>query len=210
MYYSRTRFIVNLLPLLHQATALRRVITVFAGGKEGPLDPSDFSGRKVSLISQRGHFSSLLTLSLEVLAKEAPDVAFIHNFPGPVKTNLFREGKGVAMFIVRALFGVIGPFIYIPNEEAGERHLFLSTSARYPAGASGDTASGVPLAEGVAVARGTSGKNGSGVYSVGWNVESSGHRVEELLTKFRKEGMLEKVWKHTQEEFKRITGVETA
>ena len=31
--YSRNRFIVNLLPLLQQATALRRVVTAFAAGK---------------------------------------------------------------------------------------------------------------------------------------------------------------------------------
>ena len=105
---------------------------------------------------------------------------------------------------------VIGPFIYIPNQECGERHLFLATSARYPAGTSGEAASGVPLAGGVAVVRGTSGESGSGVYSIDWDGDSSGPKVEELLAKFRKEGLVEKVWRHTEEEFKRITGLEAA
>jgi hypothetical protein len=210
IHLSRARFIVNLLPLLQQATVLRSVVTVFAAGKEGPLDTTDFQGWRVPLLSQRGHASSLVTLSLEALAKKAPDVSFIHDFPGPVKSNLARGGQGAAIFILKAVFKVIGPLIYIPTQESGERHLFLATSARYPAGTGDDTALGVPLAGGVAVARGTSGKSGSGVYSIDWDGESSGTKVEELLAKFRKEGMVEKVWKHTEEEYKRITGLETA
>jgi hypothetical protein len=149
-------------------------------------------------------------LSLEALAKKAPDVSFIHDFPGPVKSGIARGTKGAAMSILKVVFMVIGPLIYIPNQESGERHLFLATSARYPAGTVGDTAPGVPLAGGVAVARGTSGKSGSGVYSIDWDGESAGPKVEELLAKFRKEGMVEKVWKHVEEEFKRITGLEAA
>jgi hypothetical protein len=114
------------------------------------------------------------------------------------------------MFMLKAVFMVIGPLIYIPNQESGERHLFLATSARYPARTGGNTVPGVPLAGGVAVARGTDGKSGSGVYSVDWDGESAGPKVEELLAKFRKEGMVEKVWKHTEEEYKRITGLEAA
>lgn len=162
------------------------------------------------MLSQRGHASSLITLSLEALAKKAPDVSFIHDFPGPVKSNIARDTKGAAMFILKAVFMVIGPLIYIPNQESGERHLFLATSARYPARTGGNTVPGVPLSGGVAVARGTDGKSGSGVYSVDWDGESAGPKVEELLAKFRKEGMVEKVWKHTEEEYKRITGLEAA
>ena len=57
----------------------------------------------------------------------------------------------------------------------------------YPANTNGDVASGVALADGVAVARGTSGKSGSGVYSVDSGGESAGPKVEELLAKSRKE-----------------------
>ena len=80
----------------------------------------------------------------------------------------------------------------------------------YPAGtAGGDTAAGVPLlAGGVQVARGTNGKSGSGVYSIDWDGESAGPKVEELLAKCRKEGVVEKVWEHTEEEYRRITGLE--
>ena len=209
-YYSRTRFIVNLLPLLQQATALRRVVSVLAGGKEGPVNTSDFQARKVSLLSQRGHLSAMTTLSLEALAKKAPDVSFIHDFPGPVKSKIARGGQGAAIFVLNVVFTAIGPLVGIPTQESGERHLFLATSARYPAGMSGDATSGVPLVDGLAVARGTSGKSGSGVYSIGSDGESSGPKVEALLAKLRNEGTVEKLWEHTEGEFKRITGLEAA
>jgi len=195
-------------PLLQNATALRRVVTVFAGGKEGPIDTSDFQGWKVPMLSARGHVSSLITFSLEALAKKAPGVAFIHNFPGPVKSGIGRGANDIVMSVMKAIFWVIGPLVNMPVTESGERHLFLATSARYPAGKNGDAASGVPLADGVAVARGTGGTNGSGVYSVDQYGDSAGPKVKELLAKLRKEGVVEKVWKHTEGEFKRITGLE--
>ena len=105
---------------------------------------------------------------------------------------------------------VIGPLFFMANQECGERHLFLATSAKYPAAKSEDAALGVPLADGIAVARGTSGESGSGVYSVDEFGESSGPKVEELLAKFRKQGLVEELWDYTESEFKRITGLEVA
>lgn len=207
--HSRTRFIVNLLPLLQKATALRRVVSVFAATKEGPVDTKDFQGWNVPLMSQRGHASSIVTLSLETLAKKAPDVSFIHNFPGAVRSGIARGTKGAMFFMFKVVFKVIGPMVFIPTVEAGERHVFLATSARYPAGTSGNAASGVPLAGGVAVARGTSSKIGSGIYSVDAQGESAEPKVEELLAQLRKEGMVEKVWKHIEDENNRITGLES-
>ena len=46
------------------------------------------------------------------------------------------------------------------------------------------------------------------MYSVNLAGESSGNKVEDLLAKFRKDGLVEKFWKHTVDEFRRITGVE--
>ena len=201
VHHSRNRFITNLLPLLQQATALRRVVSVFAATKEGPVDAADFQGLKVPMLAQRGHASSIVTLSLEAVANKAPNVSFIHDFPGPVRSNIARGTKGAVMFTMKAVFKVIGPFIYIPTEESGERHLFVATSAKYPAGVDGDKAPGVPLAGGVAVARGTNGKVGSGVYSIDSSGESAGPKVEELLARFRKEKLVEKVWEDTEGEY---------
>ena len=88
--------------------------------------------------------------------------------------------------------------------------MFLATSARFPPGAGADTVAAVPLAGGVGVAKGVDGKTGSGVYSIDAEGESAGPKVEELMAKYRKEGMVEKVWEHTEGEFKRITGAVAA
>ncbi|KAI9806453.1 MAG: hypothetical protein M1833_003640 [Piccolia ochrophora] len=208
-HYSRARFIVNLLPLLQHGTSLRRVVTVFTGGKEGPIDVTDLQGWKLSMMYSRGHLSSMVTLSLEMLARKAPDVAFIHSFPGSVKTNLANNTTGLMWTLAKAVSKLLGPLIYIPAQECGERQLFLATSAKYPAGESAgrDASSGVPLAGGVSVARGNSGEDGSGVYSTRSDGGSAGPKVEELLAQLRKEGVLEKVWEHTEGEFVRITGL---
>lgn len=153
----------------------------------------------------RGHLASMLTLSMESLAKRAPDVSFIHNFPGPVKSNIARD-KNVINFVMRNLFAVIGPFVNMPEEECGERHLFLATSARYPARDNDNAATSTSLDNGVVVAQGTDGKESSGVYTPDAQGESAGPKVVALLAKLRDEGVVEKLWEHTETEFTRICG----
>lgn len=207
--HSRTRFILNLLPLLQNATTLRRVVSVFTGTKEGPVNMTDFQGRKVTdLLSHRGHASSLVTLSLESLAAKAPTVSFIHNFPGFVTSGIARGTKGLMMGAFRLISTLLAPLLSVPTVEVGDRHVFLATSAKYPAGESGDMAAGVPLVGGVRVARGITGEVGAGVYSVDAQGESADVRVEELLAQFRKEGLVEEVWKRIVDELVRITGRE--
>ena len=207
VYYSRTRFITNLLPLVATAPSLRRIVTVFAGTKEGPITPSDFPCRKVPMLAQRGHLASLLTLSLEHLAEQYPSVSFIHDFPGSVKTNLVRGGEGASIWVLKQVFRVIGPVVNLSAKECGERQLFLATSSKY---SSREDAKGVPLVAGSVVARGTDAKGSSGVYSLDSEGESAGPKVQELLAKLRKEGMVERVMDHTNGEFKRITQAERA
>ncbi|KAF4173461.1 hypothetical protein CNMCM8694_008454 [Aspergillus lentulus] len=183
-YYSRIRFAMNLLPLIRTTPALRRVVTVF----------------KLSATAGRGHFASMLTLSFEVLAQKAPEVSFIHDYPGFVKTDLARGTNGVGMAIVKGLFRVIGPFLYNPSEEVGERQTFFATGIRFPP-ASGD-AKGVP-SEGVGIATGTDGRKGSGVYSVHLDGDT---KVQEVLSALRESGLKNKMWKLVEEESIRVTG----
>ncbi|KAK3331764.1 hypothetical protein B0T19DRAFT_438646 [Cercophora scortea] len=208
--YARLRFLVNLLPLLQNATDLRRVVTVLAGTKEGPVDTSDFQCRHMSLMDlakARGHFSSILTFALETAAQKAPNVGFVHAYPGFVKTKFGYDVKGVGASILRGIYDVVypvvGPLFATPIGEAGERLLFLATSARFSE-AGGRT--GVPLAEDVAVAKGTDGKSGSGVYSVDNGGEPGSAKVEQLLGELRTQGIPQEVWAEVEGEFVRITG----
>lgn len=211
-YYARLRFIVNFLPLLENATNLRRVVTVLAGTKEGQVYVDDLQCRHRSLFSPgaRGHVTSMTTLSLEAIARKAPSVSFVHDYPGFVKTSLGSDLKGPVPTIFRAVFEaillLIGRFIETPLDESGERHVFFATSARFPAKVNTDAAGGVALPEGLAVARGTDGQAGSGVYSIFNDGESAPPKVEHLLETLRKDGTAQKVWANVEEEFIRITG----
>ncbi|KAL2146590.1 hypothetical protein VTI28DRAFT_3089 [Corynascus sepedonium] len=155
MYYARLRFIVNLLPQLQRAMGLRRVVSVLAGTKEGPVQTDDMQVRRMSVLRARGHAASLTTLALEEAAQRsaatistsgAGPVSFVHAYPGFVRTPLGRKdvsgATATALVAVNAVLGILGPLIYIPIEESGERHVFLATSARFRAatggGSSGD------------------------------------------------------------------------
>ncbi|KUJ06448.1 uncharacterized protein LY89DRAFT_692431 [Mollisia scopiformis] len=191
-YYSRIRFITNLLPLLQNAPTLRRVVNVGGGGLEGPLDVTDFPALRVPVPELRGHLITLVTFGIEAVAKTAPTVSFIHNYPGTVYTGLYRDMDAP-------------PFdtsLSVPIEECGERHFYLTTSARFPPREGESTA--VRLSDGIEVAAGTTGKIGTGIYSVGQTCESASSEVVELLAGLREKGMVEEVWGHTKGEFQRI------
>lgn len=209
-YYSRMRFIANLLPLLQQSP-LGRVVIVMAGTKEGPINPNDIPGKKVLPWRARGHLCSMLTLTLEHFAKLAPGVSFVHNYPGFVATPLAKSMKGVTGGVMRSVFWFTGLFStknYISLEETGGRHCFLATSSRFEsreryAKSSGKESS--PL-DGTEVAVGSDGVVGSGVYIVDEVCESGGKDVQQVLDGIRQEGTQEKIWKHLQGEFLRVTG----
>lgn len=207
-YYARARFILNLLPLLRRAPSLRRVVTVLAACHEGPIYADDFQGRKVPLSGMRGHNVSMTDLMLEHMSSLAPEVSFVHDYPGPVKSGFGRETNGIMMKVVISIFKIIGPLVYVPTWESGERHLFFATSARYPA-RSATGAAGVPVQGGVAVSGGTTGEVGSEVYAVNWDGKSAGPKSLQVLAKMREEGTVQRLWEHTMAEFKRVTGMES-
>ncbi|KAH8820229.1 fungal-specific transcription factor domain-containing protein [Xylogone sp. PMI_703] len=204
-YYSRLRFITNLLPLIQHAPSLRRVVVVAAGGKEGPIDPTDFPALRVPILKVRGHLGSMITLGLEAVAKQAPDVSFIHDYPGTVNTTLISRMGGLFGIFLRTYVWFLGRWVCVPIEECGERHLYLATSARFAPTEDGrGERSGVPLGVGIHAALKTT-EGSDGVYSVGWDCESAPPAVRKLLAKLREDGTADAVWRHTEDEFKRIT-----
>jgi hypothetical protein len=184
----------NLLPLLRKAPSLRRVVTVAGGGFEGSIDSDDFQALRAptSPPELRERLSTLITLGLEAVGRTAPDVSFIHDYPGTVKTPLLKDVPE------EMLKGAE----FVPLDECGERHVYLATSARYPP-KSGDVAM-APLSNGIKVAIGSNGELGSGVYSVGVDCETASATVLEKLRGLRENGMVDAVWNYTEGEFKRI------
>lgn len=210
-YFGRMRMAKNLLPLLQRATGPRRVVSSFTGAKEGRVYDDDWQGKegKVPFTAARGHGATMMTLGLEALAKEAPDVSFVHAFPGTVKTNIIRSDDSVILRTV-ALVSKAFFFLtrYTPIVEVGERHTFYCTSARFPPKkpANDTGAVGVELPDDVSVANGVDGNAGGGVYSVDTYGESADVKIEELLANYRKNGTADKLWKYTESEWQRVTG----
>jgi len=203
-YYARMRSVVNLLPLLSQAISLRRVVSVFAGSKEGKIFTNDLPAKNLGLTSVRGHVVSMMTLAFEAIAKQAPGVSFIHDYPGFVETGLSRELKGPTVAIMKVVFKPLMAILKIPIDEVGERHTFFATSARFPANE--PKADGLTLDKSVETAVSTEGKVGGGVYSIDYEAEGTSPKVQVVLTQLRENGTAERAWKHTQDEFVRITG----
>lgn len=142
------------------------------------------------------------------MAKRAPEVSFIHTVPGVVKSGILRDAEGTGMAIRIAISKLLMPLIATSPAESGERHAFVATSAVYPPGQQTSTSCiGVPL-QGLMTARGTDGKEGSGVYSISNKCEVASQKVEELLATFRKDGTAKKVWDYFAADFKRIMGVD--
>jgi NAD(P)-dependent dehydrogenase (short-subunit alcohol dehydrogenase family) len=203
-YYSRTRFIVNLLPQLKQATLLRRVVTVAAGGKEGKVFLEDLPARNLGVLTFRGHITSMITLSLATIARQAPSVSFIHNYPGFVKTGLSRELTGIGPAISKVILGPVMAILQIPIKETGERQVYFATSARVPPRLDYERAGGVYLSKGTETAVGVDGHRG--VYSIDYEAEGTTDKVQAVLKGLTEDGTAAKIWEHTESEFLRITG----
>jgi hypothetical protein len=183
-YYSRLRFITNLLPLVRSAVAsdppLARVISVLGAGHEGVVDTTDLSLRNPGSYSIRAaanHAISMTSLSFEHLAAEPANkgISFIHSNPGGVDTNIGRNfGPMVQKVLWAASSLILKPTgLMISQDESGERHVWMGTSESYK----------------------------SGLFLVGPHGEKAGDKA---LGKLKTEGTGEKGWSHTEEVFHKI------
>ncbi|KAL9039461.1 MAG: hypothetical protein Q9214_004870, partial [Letrouitia sp. 1 TL-2023] len=90
-YYSRMRFIHNLLPLLNQSPA-PRVVSVLAGGQERRLITDDLGLKHhFSLLNVIDQTTTMHTLALEHIAKTNPSISFLHVYPGWVQTDIMEN-----------------------------------------------------------------------------------------------------------------------
>ena len=178
-YYSRMRFILKLLPLLLASPFPATCVSVLCPGREGALYPDDLSLRHHYGYAAISHGAYMTTFFMEGLAKRYPEkLRLIHLYPGLVMTQGIETGKlpgWVKWIWTWFLRAAVTPFA-VPNQECGERILFLA-SERFPARATdgcerrreieGDGA----RAGAFEVALGTDGNVGSGCYAVTSNSE---------------------------------------
>jgi hypothetical protein len=203
MYYSRMRAIVKLLPLLLNSTLPAQVVSVYAAGYEAKLYPDDLSLRdlkRYTYSQARSHMIYMHVLFMETLAEKYPGkLSLAHIFPGiVVGPGYYDPGHPLWFKIMfRAIYPIFGKILTVPQKESGERMISLA-SPRYPPRPSDPS----KALKGNAVALGTDGKPGSGVYSLGWRGESN--IKTQVYEKFNKDEMRKKVWDHTTKAFEVI------
>jgi NAD(P)-dependent dehydrogenase (short-subunit alcohol dehydrogenase family) len=199
-YYARMRFISQLTPLLNKASEankLSRVVAVLdpqAGLRLGGLDYSDLSVRhNFSLKKAMVHASAMTSLSIAHLANQNPKTSYIHAYPSGVETGVTRELFGrfndAILFVLGGLFR---RFVFVPQVESGERHLFAATEPRYAPKA--DSAKTDVI--------GSDGVKGSGSYLLNWDGDILADTKK--AQKLREEGGIDKVWRHTEEVMSKI------
>jgi hypothetical protein len=214
VFYSRLRITQQLLPLLSVAaasTSLARVVNVASGTYEGAVDVSNLPLQDIPITQVfaklKPQAASMITLSMETLAAQAPAVSFVHDFPGAVYTSLHKNAVGamgmVVYIIVEMMYRLFGKWMFVPLEECVERQLHAATSAIYRP--RDGNARGVTL-DGSHVARGSDGVEGSGVYSIDWDGERRTEQSVIALKELRTKGVGEIVWKHVSGDFERIAG----
>lgn len=208
-YYSKVRFAVNLIPYIKKAPILRRCIFVFGSGLEGKVVTDDLNGRNLSSLRNRDSMSSMTSLAIDKLSQEAPEISWIHNFPGFVESGIWDGMEGAFGSLFRSSISILGRFSYMKPEECGQRQLFMATSNRFPpAKASNDEETGAPLIGEFRPIKGINGEEGGGSYTVNENGDPVSGKVMNLLAGYRTNGTQDIVWRHTLGTFKRITGAE--
>ncbi|KAK5999696.1 hypothetical protein QM012_005102 [Aureobasidium pullulans] len=204
LYYSRMRFITNLLPSLLCSTLPlgARVISIYAGGMEtmGTLHSSDLSldqPKHYSFGNCRTHSVAMKTMSFEDLAtKHAGKLSCSHMYPGLVVHKGFDDPNYPWWF--KIVWRIMKPFarffpMYLTPEEIGQRVLFQATGDRYAARG---------LESGTKVVDATNGVKGGGAYSVTYTNEVND--VSEFYQKLRAEKFQEAVLQHTENVFRAI------
>ncbi|KAF4468772.1 short chain dehydrogenase reductase family [Fusarium albosuccineum] len=192
-FYSRILFIQHLLPLLGEAEA-PKVVSVLSGGMEfSNPDLDDMDLKKpgnFGVVKAHKQYGAMKTITMEKLANENPDVAFIHSLPGWVDTGNVRRGYDpysiTGWLIWLFLEPLIGLFA-ISNDESGQRNLFQSTSAAF--GGRGVPWKGKP-------GENTLNKTDNGLFLVSAKCDCS--QNAKVLAVLREKAM-GRVWDHTQE-----------
>lgn len=205
LYYSRMRFITQLLPLLLASPLSGRVVSVFGPGRDTKLVLDDLSLRKPQNFgfgNLGSHAAYMTTLFFEKLAASHPGkLSLSHYFPMLVMTPAFKS-DGVPNWF-KYIFAVMSPLfrlLSVSPKECGDRVLF-HTSPRFPARPS--NAEAKSPAENGKVALSSDGIIGGGAYRTNWNGEvvplGKGYK------QIRKDEVSEKVWNHTMKAFQEIS-----
>ncbi|KAH6659020.1 hypothetical protein BKA67DRAFT_652288 [Truncatella angustata] len=206
-YYSRMRFIVQLLPLLVESPLPAHVASILAPGNEGKFVAEDISCRKPENFGMRittSHICYMTTFFMEQLATRHPGkLSLSHVYPGAVITQFGQTGSSPTWLKLLLRFVVIPlmRFYSLSEDESGQRTLFLA-SEKYPARGTAQKVSPNGFDEiGIAVA--TDGVVGGGCYRI--NQDGETFPTPDSYQTLREQGVGDLIWQHTSSAFEEIT-----
>ncbi|KAG8734624.1 hypothetical protein FRC10_011603 [Ceratobasidium sp. 414] len=94
-YYARWRFVYDLLPLLEKAKVQgeeARVLTVLAAGTNGKINEADLDLKTgYGLKAAADNATAMNDYMCESFAAQHPDMAFVHAYPGFVRTPMVTD-----------------------------------------------------------------------------------------------------------------------
>jgi hypothetical protein len=201
LYYSRIRFINNLLPLLTAGAEPAHIISVYAAGMEGSgkFFPDDLSLTKdpkahYTFANCRSHCIHMKTMYFEHLAQEhAGKLSLVHVYPGLViGPNFWHESFPRWFKIVWFFMYPIANIFSTAPEESGKRTLYLASEKFPPKRMDGKESS-----EDAAIS--TDRVRGGGAYSC--KPDDGVYDVSKAYKELRPKGFRERVVKLTDEAF---------
>ncbi|KAJ4292404.1 Diamine acetyltransferase 2 [Kalmusia sp. IMI 367209] len=194
LYYTRIRFIMQLLPLLTVSTLPSQIVSVYAGTMEDGTKSGEFPvgcppDSIYGIGAVRKHTSFMKTFMFEELAqKHAGRLRLTHILPGLVDGPGFQSPDVPGWFKVvwRLLKPLLGWYMTSPDV-CGQVMVYLATS-HFPArGASTEVKN---------VTRDSRGEVGGGAYSVGQRADAQKGIMYE---KVRQADTSKRIWDHTMD-----------
>ncbi|KAK0108526.1 hypothetical protein ONS95_003331 [Cadophora gregata] len=206
-YYSRMRFVTQLLPLLLNSTHPRgaHITSIYAAGMEATLHANDLSLRQptnYTFATVRSHVAYMTTLFFESLVQRHPGkLVATHVFPGLVITpGMYLAGYPFWFRVLRGVFGGLGVMrlVSMGSGEAGSRMVWTMAGEEFVCNGDGK----VDGKGGQGIMAGTDGVKGGGAYAVGRLGDVI--ETEKAYKEVRKGDLKDRVWKYTWNAFEVI------
>lgn len=143
-YYARWKFISDLLPALNKAKELgedSKVLSVLAAGT-GEIDLDDLGLKKnFSLARAAAQAPAYNDLMMQEFAARNPDMAFVHSWPGVVRTGLLSSSSSPIIRLTSSITMALAYPFSFSYQESGEYMLYgllNSTKGAFQVGSKGE------------------------------------------------------------------------
>ncbi|KAF7760083.1 hypothetical protein Agabi119p4_10759 [Agaricus bisporus var. burnettii] len=144
-YYSRWKFIKDLLPVLNKASEEgedAKVFSVLAPGKGSEIDLNDLGLKKTFSVTKAAlQAPTYNDLMMEAFHDLNPAVTFIHGYPGVVRTSLFEKSDSTLVKFASPLVNLLLWPVFTSPEDCGEymwHAVFNSTDGVFRTGSKGE------------------------------------------------------------------------